>query len=113
MAAGKYNMLIQQGVTYNQTITLKNAANTAAIDISGSTASAMIRETYQDPTPAAVFDCVIPVGTDGIIQIGLTPEQTASLSFDKGVYDIEITYSNGAKDRILQGNVVISKEVTK
>lgn len=113
MAAGKYNMLVQQGTTYNQTITVKNAANTAAIDISGCTVAAMIRETYLDPTPAATFTCVVPVGTDGKILISLTPEQTTALSFDKGVYDIELTYPSGSKDRLLQGNVVVSKEVTR
>lgn len=113
MAAGKYNMLVQQGTTYNQTITLKNAANTAAIDISGCTVAAMIRETYLDPTPAAVFTCVIPTGTDGKILISLTPEQTSALTFDKGVYDIELTYPSGSKDRVLMGNVVVSKEVTR
>ena len=106
-------MLIQQGTTYNQTITMKNAAGTTPIDISGSTAAAMIRETYADPTPAAEFSCVIPTGTDGVIQISLTPEQTSALTLERGVYDLEITYSNGAKDRILQGNVVVSKEATK
>lgn len=113
MAAGKYNMLVQQGTTYNQTITVKNAANTAPIDLTGCTAQAMIRETYADPTPAATFLCEIATGTDGKIQISLTPTQTAALTFERGVYDIELTYPSGAKDRILQGNVVISKEVTR
>ena len=113
MAAGKYNMLIQQGATYNQTITLKDAAGTTAINITGCTAQAMIREQYTDTTPAATFTCMIPTGTDGKILISLTPTQTSALSFEKGVYDIELTYPSGTKDRILQGNVVVSKEVTK
>lgn len=113
MAAGKYNMLIQQGSTYNQTITLKNAANTAAIDITGCTVAAMIRETYADTNPAATFLCDIPTGTDGKIQISLTPTQTSALQFERGVYDIELTYPGGTKDRVLMGNVVISKEVTR
>lgn len=113
MAAGKYNMLVQQGATYNQSITLKNAANTAPINITGCTVAAQIREQYTDATPVATFATNIPVGTDGVIQISLTPTQTSAITIERGVYDIEITYPGGTKDRILQGNVVISKEVTR
>ena len=113
MAAGKYNMLIQQGVSYNQTITLKDSITGTPVDISGCSAAAMIRGTYNDVDPAAIFTTLIDVGTDGAIQISLTPTQTSALVIDRGIYDIEITYPSGEKDRILQGNVVISKEVTK
>lgn len=112
MAAGKYNMLVQQGATYSQTITLKDNFG-VAVNITGCTAAAQIRQQYSDPTPAAQFTCVIPVGTDGVIRISLTPAQTAAITFDRGVYDLELTYPSGVKDRILQGNVVISKEVTR
>lgn len=113
MAAGKYNILVQQGVTYNQTITLKNAANTAGVNITGNSIAAMIRETYNDPDPAAVFTCEIIDAVNGVFQIKLTPEQTGALRFTKGVYDIEMTYPDGSKDRLLQGNVAISLEATR
>lgn len=114
MAAGKYNMLVQQGVTYNQTITLSDTVTSTPINITGCTIAAQIREQYSDQTAAAVFTTAIPLGTDGQFQISLTPTQTSAIAFDRGVYDIEITYPGGVvKDRILQGNVVISKEVTR
>jgi len=113
MAAGKYNMLVQQGSTYNQTITLKDPTNTTPINITGCTAAAQIREQYTDVSPSATFLCEINNGVNGQIQISLTAAQTAALTIERGVYDIELTYPNGVKDRILQGNVVISKEATK
>lgn len=113
MAAGKYNMLIQQGVSYNQTITLKDKQSGQPLNLTGCTAAAQIRGTYNDLVPAAEFTTYIGIGTDGKIQISLTPEQTSAIMIDRGVYDIELTYPGGVKDRILQGNVVISKEVTR
>jgi hypothetical protein len=113
MAAGKYNMLIQQGATYNQTITLKDPISNEPVDITGCTAAAMVREQYSDTTPVATFTCMIATGSDGVIQISLTPEQTSAISIERGVYDLELTYIGGTKDRIIQGNVVISKEATK
>lgn len=112
MAAGKYNMLVQQGATYNQTITLKDPTNTTPIDITGCTAAAQIREQYTDAAPVATFLCEVG-GINGQIQISLTAAQTRDILIERGVYDIELTYLSGVKDRILQGNVVISKEVTK
>lgn len=113
MAAGKYNMLVQAGVTYNQTITLKNEAG-VALDLTGATVASMIREQYTDLAPVATFTCTVLVpATAGKFNISLTPAQTSAIAVQKGVYDIEITYLSGVKDRILQGNVIISPEVTK
>lgn len=112
MAAGKYNMLVQQGVTYNQTITLKNELG-VAIDLTGATIASMIREQYTDLTPIATFTCTIVDAVAGKFNISLTPAQTSAITVQRGVYDIEITYLSGIKDRILQGNVVISLEATK
>lgn len=105
-------MLVQQGATYSQTITLKGGEGDP-IDITGCSAAAQIRQQYSDPVAAAQFTAVIPNGVDGVIHISLTPAQTAAIAFDRGVYDLELTYTGGVKDRILQGNVVISKEVTR
>lgn len=113
MAAGKYNMLIQQGVTYNQTITLKDKQSGLPLNLTGCTAAAEIRATYIDSVPAATFTTYIGLGTDGKIQLSLTPAQTSAITIERGVYDLELTYPGGVKDRIIQGNVVISKEVTR
>jgi hypothetical protein len=48
----------------------------------------------------------------GTIFYEITAAQTAAMNFTKAVYDIEI-YSGSYVDRIMEGNVSFSKEVTR
>ena len=111
MAAGKYNMIVQQGATYAQNVTLKNAAG-SAVNIATGSAACQIKGSYTDIVPAATFTCGVPVGTDGVITLLLSAAQTSALTITTGVYDLEL-YLGGQVYRIMQGNVVVLPEVTK
>lgn len=52
-------------------------------------------------------------GVDGTIALLLTAVQTATFTFDSAVYDLEIIDSTGIVTRLLSGNVILSKEVTR
>lgn len=117
MTPGKLDMTILQGATFKRVIRLADSTP-AAIDLTGSTARMQIRETIDDATPlieltdansrATVTDAV-----NGEITLLIADEDTAALDFVKGVYDLEIEYSDGTVDRVLEGKVKLSKEVTR
>jgi hypothetical protein len=113
MAAGIYNILIQQGSSYSQQLTIKQPDGTP-VDLTGATVRSQVRERYDDASPIVSFTTAIDADpTTGIFTLSLTDAQTAAFSFTKALYDIEIVYSDASVDRILQGNVILSKEVTK
>lgn len=115
MAATKYNLTVEQGTTFIKQITLKDATTGVPRDLTGWTGRAMIRLSYDDVTPYAVFT-VITDGTSGNLSLNLTSVQTAGFDFEAALYDVELV-QNGTSpeyvERILQGNVYLSKEVTK
>lgn len=112
MAAGKYNITIEQGTTFLLTITLQDGQG-VPVDITGATISGMGRLRYGADDPLFTFTCVATNPAQGVFTIGLTDTQTAALDFERGVYDIEIAYPSGTKSRLIQGNVILSKEATK
>ena len=54
----------------------------------------------------------ITSATGGIMQLSLSSTQTAALTLG-GVYDLELINSSGAIERLLRGEFVLDKEVTR
>lgn len=110
MSAGNYNIIVQQGATFYKQILIK--ADGAPFDLTGYTARAQARLSVSNPDILFSFTCSIPTPINGVIILSLTAEQTRLLNFTKGVYDIEIV-KGIVVDRIMQGSVILSKEVTR
>lgn len=112
MAAGKYNIIIEQGSTFEKIITLKDSAG-VAINLTGCSVAAQVREKISSSTALFSFTCAITDAVNGKIKISLTKSQTTELTFKTAIYDLELTYPSTITKRILEGSVVLSKEVTK
>ena len=50
--------------------------------------------------------------TDNLIHVTATPEDTSSISYPTGVYDLFITDSNGSTTKLIYGDVFIVENVT-
>lgn len=114
MSAGKYTLKIEQGAYKSLSLTYKDATGTP-IDLTGYTARMQIRG-YAESTTAWVSltsASGITLGTtDGAIDIELTSTQTSAIP-DSGFYDIELVAPSGEVNRILEGAVKLSKEITR
>ena len=125
MAAGKYNIVIEQGATYDVTVEYKDSNNNP-IDLTGYSGRMQIRPSIGSPTAYLCLsssynadgtglnfsgsDGATPP-TSGSIRIYISAATSSMLTFDQAVYDLEIA-SGSYVARLLQGNVKLSKEVT-
>lgn len=132
MAAGKYSFVIEQGATTNFEIQYKDSNNTP-IDLTYYSGRLQIRSTYAQDSGEIYLTLSSSRNTDGTGlnfsgSNGTTPPTSGSigiyiaactssaLTFDEGVYDLEIYSGSGDCPytvRLLQGNVKLSKEVTR
>ncbi len=115
MAATKYNLTIEQGATFVKSITIRDGATGLVRDLTNYTARGMIRINIDDVTPIAQFS-FNTLDATGVFTFQLTSVQTTAFAFEKGVYDIELVQKNTSPEnveRILQGSVFLSKEVTR
>jgi hypothetical protein len=125
MPAGRYNLLIEQGATYTLELQYKDS-NGAIVDLTGYSGRLQIRPSIGSPTAYLCLSSSLnPDGTglnfsgsngttpptSGSIGVYISATTSSMLTFDTGVYDLEIQ-SGTFVTRLLQGNVQLSKEVT-
>jgi hypothetical protein len=116
MAAAKYNLTIEQGATFKKSVTINNATTGLVRDLTGYTVRGMVRLSYDDVTPIATFTCIISAPLTGVFTFELSSVITAALDFEVAVYDLELVQTGSSPEnveRIMQGNVYLSKEATK
>lgn len=114
MIAGQHDMVIEQGATFLRTCQYKDASGTP-VNLTGRTVAAKARY-FKEATGAALitFTCTIANAMTGTFTIGLTSTETAALDFIRAFYDVELTVTaTGAVVRLLEGTVILSKEVTR
>ena len=121
MAAGKYSFVIEQGSTLNFSI-VYNDANGQPVDLSTYNAKMQIRQTYSSPPLLTLSSSLNADGTglnmtnavSGTIGIYIASCTSSLLTFSEALYDLDII--SGSKcpivNRILEGKVKLSKEVT-
>ena len=115
MAAGVYNLVIEQGATLNTAFTWKDPSGTA-INITSYTARAMFRPDYgSDPvlslTTAA--STIVITGASGIVTFNVPAATTAFLYAGTGVWDLELVSPAGVVTRLIGGTYTVSTEVTR
>jgi len=124
MAAATLDITVEQGSTFNKTITLTDSLG-APINLTGYTARAQIRATpesatiiasftvtVQAPPTAGILDWIMPAATTTTLVVDNTE---ASNPFKPTVrsYDLEIESGSGVVTRIFQGKAKIIPNVTR
>lgn len=107
--SNKLNIEIKQGTTFKRTIQAKDTLG-ALINFTGSQLRGSIKADITDTAALSAFTCTL-IDTN-TWQISLSATTTDTFNFDIGVYDVEIVWANSDVDRLLEGNVVLSRGVT-
>lgn len=128
MAAGKYSFTIEQGTTHKFTVEYKDS-NSIPISLSGYSGRMQIRSDFADNSNTLYLTLSSSLDNDGSglnfnglegttplssgsIGVYISSTKTAALNFDEAYYDLEI-YSGSEAIRILEGNVILDREVTR
>lgn len=106
----KANILIDQGTTFSTIITVTNDDGEPLI-LSGYTGAAQMRKHYTSSNSTA-FSVAVNT-TTGEITLSMTANQTSNLVAGRYVYDVELTASNNAVSRIVEGIVTVTPQVTR
>jgi hypothetical protein len=117
MALGNsFDLTINQGATFELTITWKDSAGTA-INLTGYSARMQVRETYSSTSSVVSLtngSGITLGGSAGTIAIVISATTTAGLTAPfSGVYDLELVSAAGVVTRLLQGAATVTPEVTR
>jgi len=108
--ATKANLVIDQGATWNSTVTLTDPDGNF-IDLSSYTGTAQMRKHYTSSTATAFV--VQLGGANGTITLSLTANTTANVVDGRYLYDVELTDSSGTISRVFEGTVTVNPNVTR
>jgi hypothetical protein len=116
MAAASYDFEIEQGATLLKPIVWKDSTGTA-VNLTGYTAKMQIRKSVSSTDVLLELSTTngklsITAGT-GTITMIFSATTTAAIDWSRGKYDLELTSSSGVVTRLLEGEITVSKEITR
>lgn len=123
MTAATLDIVIEQGTTFTKNITWTDDTGPpplpgAPIDITGYTARMQLRTAVDAPDPPIIEltdsnGRITLGGAAGTIDLLISDVDTAALTDEFGVYDLELESPGGVVTRLLEGNFELSLEVTR
>lgn len=124
MAAGKFDLAIEQGATFTLDLTWRQDTGTTPpsgpiVDLTGCSARAQFRASVADSVVlhelnTTAGEITLYAGSvSPNIHIEISATNTATFSWSTAVWDLEITTPSGNVTRLLKGNVTVDPEVTR
>ena len=115
MSAGLYSFKLEQGATFYRRLKWTDAEGTPK-DLTGYTAKMQIRTIVTSPTVLCELSTsngrITLTPDQGIIELYIDDVTTQALSFDTGVYSLELTSPATFVTRLLEGYITFSLAVT-
>jgi hypothetical protein len=111
MASAYQELFLEQGTTFNTSITLDNIY-WDPIDLVGTVAKSQIKKSYYSANVTAEFTVTINEPTEGIILLSLDAATTSNISPGRYVYDVVTKDSANTISRVLEGIITVTPQVT-
>lgn len=115
MIPANYPITVYQGDDFDLVFRIKNNLG-EYLNLTGYTARAQIRESFDGPDVLAQFSAAIAdqIASPGGVILALTPAQTTALPRSGGVWDVQLEDSFRTEIRTyLAGRVTVLEQVTR
>jgi hypothetical protein len=116
MPAAQYDFAIEQGATTIRSFVWKSSDGTP-VDLTGYAARMQVRRSVSAADvllEASTFNNRIQLDPlAGRITLVLPADVTAAINWTRGRYDIELVSPDGDVTRLVQGEITVSKEITR
>jgi hypothetical protein len=110
MAARNVNLVLEQGVDFQATFTIRNT-NNAPLNLTGYTGISSIRK---HPTSSTTYPLTLtfPDRINGKIAVSMGYTATDAIEGGRYVYDVILISPNSYRTRAVQGNVLVTPGVS-
>ena len=105
------NIFIDQGADFSITVDVSDA-NGNQLNLTGYSAAAQMRKTYESSSISATFTTSI-AAADGQVTLSLTDTVTTALSPGRYVYDLVVTDGSSLSTRVVEGQAIVTPGVTR
>lgn len=114
--AVEYDTSINQGADWYINFVYEDTATSTPINITGYTAALQLRSLPSDTTAALSLTSgsgITITGSTGTVAVHATAAQTGAIVAGYYYYDLEITSPTGIVTRLVQGQILVSAQVTR
>jgi hypothetical protein len=111
MAAGYQDLFLEQGTTFNTSLTLTDAYGYAYNLMHFSVAS-QARRSYYSANATITFNTTITDAPNGVVNLYLDANTTANITPGTLLYDVIIKDPNNLISRVLEGRIFMDPSVT-
>lgn len=112
MAVYVSNLVIHTGTDFEQVFVLEGSSSNSSLDLTGYTGASKFKK-YKSSTTSHSFDVSFTNRLLGKVKIGMGSSMTTNLKPGKYFYDINITSPSGTTSRVVEGQVLVKKAVTR
>jgi len=106
----KVNLVVDQGSTFETTVDLTDD-NGDLVNLENYTGSGQLRKHYTSSNSVS-FDVTLG-GANGTITLSLSSNTTANIVAGRYVYDLELTDPSGDVQRVIEGIITVTPQVTR
>lgn len=111
--AAYVELYMDQGTSFENTLTITDDITNVAANISGYTISSQMRRSYYSANATANINCTIVDASTGTVKMSMTPSNTANIKAGRYLFDVETTDSNDFVVRILEGIITVTPGITR
>lgn len=115
MDASQYDVVVTKGSTFRLNLVLKSGLT--PMDLTGFKARSQMREEYESPDAFLTFNSddstILLGGVDGTVKLIASDVNTAAITAESGVWDLELIDPLGEVQQFLYGKVTIRQEATR
>lgn len=110
MRKTRYDTELTRGSTFRRVFLLKKADGTP-LDLTGYDVRSYMRQTHTSPDFISL-NAQVENAAEGKISLSLPASVTDLITYQKGVYDVELLYPNGDVQQLVYGKINVDQEVT-
>lgn len=112
MAVYVVNMVVYAHVDFEQTFILANDSDESLLNLTGYSVSSKLKR-YGSSATSKSFTAAITNASAGQVKLSLSDAETAEITPGRYYYDILLTNPSGVKTRVVEGEVIVKKAVTR
>lgn len=110
--AGFIEIYLDQGIDFENSITLTDETSNTGINLTGYSVSSQARRSPYSRNVSANIICTITDAANGVVLMSIDSANTANMRYGPHVFDVYTTDNFNKKSRVLEGIIEVSPRVT-
>jgi hypothetical protein len=111
--AAYVELIMDQGTSFRNVINLTDDLSNVPVNIYGYSVSSQMRRSYYSVNATANITCTISNYANGEITMSMTAANTTLIKAGRYLFDLETVDGSGTVNRVLEGIITVTPQITR